>query len=371
MPDERDSTYGGGGPSSHPARGTARVGGGEFTPLPLSGLSPSQDATTVDVNEAARPTGRAQVPTAAMIDPAADPVIGAPAAKAAAKTVLPTAAATSVMTPLDEEIANGGFLAGEAQDDEDRAELRSEVRSHRRRAADGAKEPSKSGGDILEESAIRKTIRIVGEVFITLGLIVLLFATYEVYGKTFQIHADQKRLAHQLEREWSNHSKGGGKAQKQTPDKPLPGDALARIYIPKLKQDWIVVEGTSPADIRLAPGHYSNSQMPGQVGNFAVAGHRTPAIFWNLDEVSQGDTVVVETRDNWFTYKVDKTAIIKPSQVSVVASNPDNPSAGPTRKLLTLTTCNPKWDNYQRLIIQAELTHEQPKSAGRPSELGK
>ena len=38
--------------------------------------------------------------------------------------------------------------------------------------------------------------------------------------------------------------------------------------------------------------------------------------------------------------------------------------------MLTLTTCNPKFDNYQRLIVHAELVRTQATSAGRPAELG-
>jgi LPXTG-site transpeptidase (sortase) family protein len=132
----------------------------------------------------------------------------------------------------------------------------------------------------------------------------------------------------------------------------------------------VVVEGVAPRDIKLAPGHYPKSQLPGQVGNFAVAGHRTPAIFWNVDQLHGGDVVVVETRTEWFVYKITKVHIIKPTKVSVVAANPEQPGSAATRKLLTLTTCNPKWDNYERLVVQAELARTQLRGTGRPAELG-
>ena len=132
----------------------------------------------------------------------------------------------------------------------------------------------------------------------------------------------------------------------------------------------MVVEGVKPSDIKLAPGHYPKSQLPGEVGNFAVAGHRMPSVFWDLDKVQDGDAVVVETRTTWFIYDVSKVFVVEPTKISVVAANPDEPGAKPSERQLTVTTCNPKWDNYERLIVRAELVRSSPKSAGRPSELG-
>ncbi len=109
--------------------------------------------------------------------------------------------------------------------------------------------------------------------------------------------------------------------------------------------------------------------MPGQVGNFSVAGHRTRAIFWRLDEVHTGDSVVAETKDAWYVYRVSSTEIVKPTAVEVVAPVPGKPSAKPTVAMLTLTTCNPKFDNYQRLIVHAKLVRKQDRSAGQPAEL--
>jgi len=219
---------------------------------------------------------------------------------------------------------------------------------------------------------IRTAIRGFGELLITLGLIVLLFAAYEVYGKSFQVNAEQGRLDNALDEQWKVPAAPGGAPGGATPvaDKPIPGAGVARLYIPRLGKQWVVVEGVDPDDIKLAPGHYPDSQMPNEPGNFAVAGHRLKAMFYDLDKMENGDTIVAETRTGWFVYKVGKVHIIRPSQVSVKAANPDHPGTRPTRKLLTLTTCNPKWDNYQRLVVQAELDRAQPKTAGRPAELG-
>jgi sortase A len=202
---------------------------------------------------------------------------------------------------------------------------------------------------------------------------VLLFAAYEVYGKAYQVNSDQHRLDAALNKQWATAAARTPKAAATTKaavvSDPLPGEAIARLYIPRLDKKWVVVQGVTPKDIKLAPGHYENSQLPGQIGNFAVAGHRMPSIFWNLDRVQPGDTIVVETRTDWFVYTVTSNFITKPTNVSVVGPNPEHPGRSATDRMLTLTTCNPKWDNYQRMIVWAKQVRTQPQSAGKPAEV--
>ncbi|PYC73492.1 class E sortase [Micromonospora arborensis] len=223
-------------------------------------------------------------------------------------------------------------------------------------------------------SRLRTGVRVTGEVLITFGLVVLLFAGYEVWGKSAIVDAHQNDLNTQLNQAWGPTDDptvaptAAGPSVKPSP--PVRGKPLAGLYIPKLDKNWVVVEGVTQADIRYAPGHYPGSALPGQVGNFSVAGHRNRATFWRLDELDEGDAIVVESKTDWYVYRVSRSRIVKPTQVEVVAPVPGEPDKKPTKRMLTLTTCNPKFDNYQRLIIHAELDRTQPKSAGRPAELG-
>ncbi|MEH1164805.1 class E sortase [Micromonospora sp. CPCC 205539] len=222
-------------------------------------------------------------------------------------------------------------------------------------------------------SRVRSGIRVTGEVLITFGLVVLLFAGYEVWGKSAIVDAHQDDLSGQLAEVWGptgDPTVVPSAAPSAKPSPPVHGKPIAGLYIPKLDKNWVVVEGVTQADIRYAPGHYPTSALPGQVGNFSVAGHRNRATFWRLDELDDGDPIVVESKDDWYVYRVSQTRIVKPTQVEVVAAVPGEPNEKPTKRMLTLTTCNPKFDNYQRLIIHAELDRTQPKSAGRPAELG-
>ncbi|GAA2368551.1 class E sortase [Dactylosporangium salmoneum] len=217
-------------------------------------------------------------------------------------------------------------------------------------------------------SVARAVSRTAGELLITFGLVVLLFAGYEVWGKAAIVDAHQDELNHQLEQQWAQQPTVGPSAATQ-PVKPPNGAVIASVHIPRLNKKWAIVQGVTPADIRYAPGHYPDTALPGQVGNFSMAGHRTPAIWWDLDQLKPGDPVVIKTADTWYVYLVTGHEIVLPTAVQVVAPVPDKPGETPTKAMLTMTTCNPKFNNYQRLVVHAELSRSQPVADGDPAEL--
>ncbi|WP_239132868.1 class E sortase [Paractinoplanes durhamensis] len=223
-------------------------------------------------------------------------------------------------------------------------------------------------------SRIRAGVRFSGELMITFGLIILLFAGYEVFGNSAKVQDEQDTLASELDQQWSDPTVAPTTTSAAKAP-AAPGNGLVgRLYIPKLDKEWVVVNGVRPQDIKYAPGHYPDTALPGQVGNFSVAGHRIRKIFWRLDELKPGDVIGVETKDYWYVYKVYGHEVVKPSAVEVVAAVPDKPGLKPTKSLLTLTTCNPKFNNYQRLIVHAELASKVPRNqsladAGMPAEM--
>ncbi|MFD1365302.1 class E sortase [Actinoplanes sichuanensis] len=222
-------------------------------------------------------------------------------------------------------------------------------------------------------SRIRTGIRTSGELMITFGLVVLLFAGYQVFGNSAAVDAEQDTLGSELDQAWADPTVAPTASAVKGPKAP-GADLVGRLYIPKLDKKWVVVDGVQPDDIRYAPGHYPDTAKPGQVGNFSVAGHRVRKIFWRLDELNDGDVIGVETRESWYIYHVYQQEVVKPNQVEVVAAVPGKPKAKPTKALLTLTTCNPKFNNYERLIIHAELVKTVPRDqtlpdAGMPAEM--
>ena len=102
--------------------------------------------------------------------------------------------------------------------------------------------------------------------------------------------------------------------------------------------------------------HYPGTALPGEIGNFSVAGHRATngEPFAYLDQLREGDAVVVETGTTWYTYVVSRERIVQPTQVGVILPVPGHPDKVPTKEKLTLTTCNPRWASYERLIFQRQ-----------------
>jgi sortase A len=188
---------------------------------------------------------------------------------------------------------------------------------------------------------------------VVLGLSIAAGAVWSKFGNLDDVRDHQSQLEQQLQVSAGDGFGNIGASALVKPPKPLPGEALARIKIPSLKQEWVVVEGTAPGDIAEAPGHYEFSALPGQKGNFAVAGHREPGLFWDLDRVKTGDLIVVESRRGTFTYVVTRNFITSPQSWPEVSATP--PGFGKGTKILTLTTCNPRWDNYERLVIHAVI----------------
>jgi sortase A len=128
------------------------------------------------------------------------------------------------------------------------------------------------------------------------------------------------------------------------------GDALTRIVIPSIKVDTVVVEGTGASALRAGAGHYPNTPLPGEAGNVAIAGHRTTygKPFANLDRLTIGDQVVLETPLGRHVYKVIRPPfVVSNNDFSVISQTPGH--------TLTLTTCHPKGSARQRLVIRGEM----------------
>jgi sortase A len=237
------------------------------------------------------------------------------------------------------------------------------------------KPSSRSGtaADHARVGIVRALIRGTGELLITLGLMFLLFAAYEIWGVTAAINAHQNTLDHQFDQVWGGAPKVTPSADPSTPPAPAAppapdGSAIGRLYLPKLGLHWVVVEGVTLHDLHFGPGHYPGTAMAGQIGNFSVAGHRSLGVFWDLDRIQPGDIVVVETPTNWYVYRVFQNEIVTPHSVEVVAPVPDHPGQTPTVADLTLTTCNPKFHNYQRMAVHAQLESSSPHDQ-RPAQV--
>ena len=216
-------------------------------------------------------------------------------------------------------------------------------------------------------SAVRTALRGTGQTLITAGVIILLFCVYELWFTGVYTARAQHDLQDELEHVFAQTPPGA----PEIPAVKL-GHGLAILRIPRLGRGYhkVIVEGIGRDDLRKGPGHYPGTALPGQVGNFVVSGHRTTygAPFNQLDKLKVGDAIVIETRSNWYTYRETSHEVVKPTAIGVTYPVPDQPGAKPTKKLLTFTTCNPKYSARQRLIVFAQLVETTAKP-GVPSVL--
>jgi sortase A len=135
------------------------------------------------------------------------------------------------------------------------------------------------------------------------------------------------------------------------------GDPIGRIEIPKVGADFVVVQGTDGATLRKGPGHYPDTAFPGLRGTVAVAGHRTTyaAPFRRVDDLRQGDSIVLTVPYGRFEYAVEETKIVPPSAVWVTRA------VGYER--LVLSACHPLYSAAERIIVFAKLRSVEPRGA--------
>lgn len=146
------------------------------------------------------------------------------------------------------------------------------------------------------------------------------------------------------------------------------GEVFAKLYAPRLGENYVreIAEGTGLNEVlnTVGIGHYQNTQMPGEVGNFAIAGHRNGngGPMRNIDKFVDGDLVYVETATTKFTYKYLQTKIVSPDDLSVIDAQPAELSKkAESGKYLTLTSCTPIYVNTDRIIVWFEQVAEQPR----------
>ncbi|MGW9447859.1 class E sortase [Streptomyces sp. NPDC055632] len=215
--------------------------------------------------------------------------------------------------------------------------------------------------------------RIVGELFITLGVVMLLFVTYQLWWTNVLAGQETNQAKERIEDTWA---KGGGEDQ---PGAFEPGEGFAIMYIPKLDVVVPIAEGIDKTKVldKGMVGHYAEgglkTAMPSdEQGNFAVAGHRNThgEPFRYINRLKPGDPIVVETRNAYYTYEM--ASILPqtpPSNVSVIQPVPKGSGFTEPGRYITLTTCTPEFTSTYRMIVWGRLLEERPRSKGKPEAL--
>ena len=144
------------------------------------------------------------------------------------------------------------------------------------------------------------------------------------------------------------------------------GEVFAKLYAPRLGENYVreIAEGTSLEKVlnTVGLGHYQSTQMPDEVGNFAIAGHRAGngGPFRNIDKFVAGDEVYVETATKRFTYRYLDSKVVPPTALNVIGAQPSElTQKSESGKYLTLTSCTPIYVNTNRIIVWFEQVAEQ------------
>ena len=154
-----------------------------------------------------------------------------------------------------------------------------------------------------------------------------------------------------------------------------PGAIIGKLYVPRYGKKYVrtIAESTLMSVLNgVGLGHYTGTQMPGEEGNFAIAGHRfgNGGPMLKIDKLKEGDYAFVSTKDSWYTYKWIGTKVVKPSFVGVVYPVPEGlPSAQEGGRYMTFTSCTPVHVNTFRIAAWFEFVEETPAADGKPELL--
>lgn len=151
--------------------------------------------------------------------------------------------------------------------------------------------------------------------------------------------------------------------------------SFGNLWIPRYGDGWVrtIAEGTDAENVldEGSIGHYVGTQMPGEVGNFALAAHRSAygGGMHLINELRLGDAIYIETADGWYTYRFRDLEYVQPSSVDVIDPVPWRTDVAPVDRLITLTSCNPLLSTAERIIAYGVFESWQPRSAGPPTEI--
>lgn len=228
--------------------------------------------------------------------------------------------------------------------------------------------------------------------FVLAGLAVLAWSTWEIVGTTLAVRGDVKNEVS----EWaSSHDLADREADESDVirlddsipwitsitmrepkiQQPDTNGIIGVLHVPLWGEDYAAPIKVGAVDAVLDTGRlgqYSSTQLPGEVGNSAIAGHRLTRgnPFLHIDKLKPGDPIVVETSEAWLVFQVSReNEIVPPTQVDVLEPVPGEPGVEPTERILTLQSCWPLNTSSDRIIVYAELSHWSARDKGYPPEI--
>ncbi|WP_320784550.1 class E sortase, partial [Streptomyces sp. CRN 30] len=213
--------------------------------------------------------------------------------------------------------------------------------------------------------------RLIGEAFITTGVLMLLFVTYQLWWSNIRAQAQAGQETSSLQEQWASGERAPGAFE--------PGQGFAILHIPKLDVVVPIAEGISKTQVldRGMVGHYDENSietaMPeDKTGNFGIAGHRNThgEPFRYINRLEPGDPIVVETQDTYYVYDMASILpVTQPSNTAVLNPVPADSGFTEAGRYITLTTCTPEFTSKYRMIVWGKMVEERPRNEGKPDAL--
>lgn len=239
---------------------------------------------------------------------------------------------------------------------------------------------SRAAGSRAAKTRPRATfLSVTGEILITIGLVLALFIVWQLEWTTLEVTGprDDRVKAFITQNQPAGKQIAPEHYEEPPIDQPVDG-ALGVLHVPEWK--WMkipVQEGTTTYVLDSGDaGHYEETALPGEIGNYSVAGHRRTYgnNFRQIDKLQPGVRVIMETSGHYYIYEYDSHSIWNaedPNIGSVIAPVPGDLTyeQQPTERFMTMTTCNPEFGNWERYIVHLKLHHWTDKAEGIPAEL--
>lgn len=232
-------------------------------------------------------------------------------------------------------------------------------------------------------------IGVIGELLVTAGLITLLYVVWQLWVGDLIYGAQRDATGQDQITQWAEEfvppsAPAEGEVVPEPEPQviepvilPQPADAerFGVMRVPRFGADYAVeIAGGVTRSRTLDPigiGHYPEAAMPGQIGNFAVAAHRTTwgKPFNRIADLHVGDAIVVETKQGWYTYRFRTLEYVTPSEVDVLLPVPQDMDVPQGTAYITMTSCSPMYSMTERIVAYGVFESFTPREDGPPESL--
>jgi sortase A len=253
-----------------------------------------------------------------------------------------------------------------------------------------------AGGSSSTRRARRRgrtsVVGVIGEILITIGVVTLLYVVWQLWLGDMIYGAERNQTGQEMSQTWAQEYATPAPTPDSTPTEepatadpvavepvilPEPADAetFAVMRIPRFGADYAVPMAGGVTRARtldpIGIGHYPGTSMPGEVGNFAVAAHRTTwgKPFNRIAELHVGDAIVIETPGGWYTYRFRTLEYVTPDTVEVLLPVPQEANIPAGTRYMTMTSCSPMYSLAERIVAFSVFDSFTPRSAGEPASL--